>query len=415
VEVTGNAGRVPAEIRGVLWSFTRDEDLEPSVEIDAVREAFEICTADGEQLAVLTDDRVTAFGPGVVNPRFREVEIELTDDASRQAVFPIVQALIAAGADSSDSRPKLERALGRRPGSNPELRVPDVSETPTAREVIHAATASATYRLITYLPVAWIGEDPEGVHQARVAMRRLRSDLNTWGVLVDRRWADPLRDELNWLGTRLGAVRDLDVLIEGVRGLGAEHGELNKESFVALLGELEAKRGAARNSMRRAIRSARTSALLDGLVIAAGDPPSAPQADDPAHGLLPPLVRRRWKKMSRAVRRMPDVPPDDDLHDLRIRAKRVRYAAEAVRPAVGAPAKRLGKAAASLQGTLGDLNDAAMASRILGGIAAEGGPAAFAAGQVSGLMMAKGQEVRGRWERHWRELSRGKTRGWLDE
>ncbi|MDH3225611.1 MAG: CHAD domain-containing protein [Thermoleophilia bacterium] len=415
VSVSGQSGRVPTELRGLLRPFTRDEDLEPLAQLDAHREAFEICAPDGERLAVLTDDRVTASGAGVLTPSFREVEIELTNGSGEQALLPVVHALVAAGASAGDARPKLSRALGREVPARPEIRVPEVSATPTAREVIHAATATATCRLISHLPVAWIGEDPEGVHQARVAMRRLRSDLSTWEVLVDRRWADPLRDELKWLGGRLGAVRDLDVLIDGVQGLADGCEELDEESFAALIADLESRREAVRTSMRRAIRSARAASLLDGLVAAASDPPTAPQADDPARGLLQPLVRRRWRRMRKAARRMPAAPPDAALHELRIRAKRLRYAAEAVRPAVGAPAQRLAKAAAALQDALGDLNDAAVATRILGGIAEEDRRAAFAAGQVSGLMIARGQQVRGRWKRLWRELSRRTTRGWLDE
>ena len=50
------------------------------------------------------------------------------------------------------------------------------------------------------------GDDPESVHQARVATRRLRSDLRTFEPFLDERFAAELRGELRWLGAELGAV-----------------------------------------------------------------------------------------------------------------------------------------------------------------------------------------------------------------
>ena len=67
-----------------------------------------------------------------------------------------------------------------------------------------------------------IGEDPEGVHQARVATRRLRSDLRTFGPVLDERWSEDLRAELRWLGAALGKVRDADVLTELLRSASTE-------------------------------------------------------------------------------------------------------------------------------------------------------------------------------------------------
>ena len=61
------------------------------------------------------------------------------------------------------------------------------------------------------------GGDPEDVHQARVATRRLRSDLRTFGDFVYEEWATSLRAELRWLGAELGEVRDAEVLLARLR------------------------------------------------------------------------------------------------------------------------------------------------------------------------------------------------------
>ena len=92
-------------------------------------------------------------------------------------------------------------------------------------EVVRLALGTDAARLLASDPIARIGEDPEGVHQARVATRRLRSHLATFAPVL-RRGARPSgsTSDLRWLGRSLGIVRDLDVLrgrfaatVEGVR------------------------------------------------------------------------------------------------------------------------------------------------------------------------------------------------------
>ena len=62
-----------------------------------------------------------------------------------------------------------------------------------------------------------LGEDPEDVHQLRVGARRLRSDLSTFKSLLQEDLVRTWRDELGWLGTSVGTVRDMDVLGERLR------------------------------------------------------------------------------------------------------------------------------------------------------------------------------------------------------
>ena len=414
IEIDAPADRLPPELLGAVRPFIRHEALAPIAELVTHRETLELATEDGEAVALLTDDRVAATGAGVAEPRFREIEIELGGSADERAIRPIVKALVAAGAERADARPKLSRALGTPADADPELSVPKLPATPTAREVIVAATAAATDRLVTHLPLAWFGGDPEGVHQARVASRRLRSDLSTWGPLVDRAWADPLRAELGWLGGALGAVRDLDVLVGNVAAIGDLHPEIEGASLAALRELLETRRRAAREELRQAMTGDRALDLLDALIDSAADPPTSPRAQGSAATRLQRPVRRRWVKIAASARRLPKSPSYEALHGLRISAKRVRYAAEAVRPAFGTRAAKLAGAAAELQDALGDLIDASVATEILREVAAESGAAAFAAGQVSGIMLARGRRGRDRWRRRWKRLDTASTRRWLE-
>ena len=77
--------------------------------------------------------------------------------------------------------------------------MPDLGADASAGNVVRRAIALSAIRLIRHDPVVRLDTDPEGVHQARVATRRLRSDLRTFRPLVDAAWSSALRDELGWL------------------------------------------------------------------------------------------------------------------------------------------------------------------------------------------------------------------------
>src|SRR6202040_4295504 len=113
-----------------------------------------------------------------------------------------------------DPTPKVVRALGPRALAPADVVPAKVGARSTAGDVVQAAVAASVARLLSHDPGVRIGEDPEDVHQARVATRRLRSDLRTIRPLLDPEWAAALREELGWIAGVLGAVRDTDVLLE---------------------------------------------------------------------------------------------------------------------------------------------------------------------------------------------------------
>jgi CHAD domain-containing protein len=91
---------------------------------------------------------------------------------------------------------------------------------------------------------------------------------------------------------------------------------------------------------------------------------------------------------------------------VRIRVKRVRYAADAVAPILGKPARRFADAAAGLQTILGEHNDAVVAGSWLRTWAAvrRSGDAAFAAGMLAGIERAAANDARERWRKAWKHL-----------
>ena len=126
----------------------------------------------------------------------------------------VVERLRGAGAADGEPLPKVVRALGPTATLPADVVSYSVGKPATVDAVIRHAISDPVAKLVANDPVVRIGEDPEGVHQARVATRRLRSHLRTFRDLLDPEWAQSLRDELGWLGDELGAVRDADVLLE---------------------------------------------------------------------------------------------------------------------------------------------------------------------------------------------------------
>ena len=117
-----------------------------------------------------------------------------------------------------------------------------------------------------------LDDDPEGVHQARVATRRLRSDLHTFAPLLDPVWVDGLRTELQWLGTLLGRVRDADVFRDQLEQRGTRLSEPDRDGVAALAARLDAARASDQRALLDAMTSPRYLELLDRLVDAAAEP-----------------------------------------------------------------------------------------------------------------------------------------------
>src|SRR5207237_2379970 len=109
----------------------------------------------------------------------------------------------------------------------------------------------------------------------------------------------------------------------------------------------------AHGGLLSSLRAPRYVALLDRLVDAAHPPALTAEADGPARKVLPALVALPWGKLWRDGRRLDVHSPDEELHALRIRAKRVRYATEAVAPVMGPCAGRFAAAGTRLQTVLG--------------------------------------------------------------
>jgi CHAD domain-containing protein len=113
-----------------------------------------------------------------------------------------------------------------------------------------------------------------------------------------------------------------------------------------------------------------------------------------------------------------DDPPDELLHEVRKKAKRCRYACEAVVAVAGKDAAKLGSAVAGIQEVLGDLQDAAVAelwlrSHAVALTGAGAASSAFSAGLLTAVQQEAAAEARLRWRSAWKKASAKRLRAWL--
>ncbi len=358
-----------------------------------------------------------AIGQSATDAGFFNGELSWLDYGERllELADELAERLRRAGIGGGDPT----RPGGRAPGLGAfqphEVVVPQLTSGATAGDVLRRAIAASVVRLARQDPVMRLDTDPEGVHQARVATRRLRSDLRTFRPLLDREWASALRAELDWLAGELGVVRDGDVMLERMRTHAAQLPQVDARGATPMVTTLESARGEAHSRLLETLRGGRYLALLDRLVDAANAPALLLEADLPAPAVLPALVRRPWRRLAGRVKALAEPPLDEELHAVRIEAKRVRYAAEAAAPLLGRQARSFARAAAALQEVLGDLNDAVMAERWLRSWADEGRStlAAFTAGELATVERAAAQEARARWHKAWKDLASPKLRAWM--
>jgi CHAD domain-containing protein len=202
-----------------------------------------------------------------------------------------------------------------------------------------------------------LAEDVEELHKARVATRRSRAIIKAmrpvWGERLDA-----VGDELRWLGRLLGAVRDLDVLIAHLRD---ERQSLDGDGPAAdvIVAHFEAERGSARATLAEALDSGRYRALIAAFKVAVAGLPE----DD---GDLRPIADQALRKLGKAARALPDDPTDEELHKLRIRAKKARYTAEL---AGGKRRDRRAERLKKVQDVVGEHQDAVVAEQRLREIA----------------------------------------------
>jgi CHAD domain-containing protein len=242
---------------------------------------------------------------------------------------------------------------------------------PSANPLADYVAAQRDAIVRTYPAV--VAEDPDAVHDMRVATRRLRATVKTYARGLERDSLAPLEEELRWLGGLLGDVRDGDVMS---RRLAAAIAEEPPELVVGPVAarvrqRLTASTRLAWTDLRDGLESPRLAKLLD-LLDSLVTAPTRKTGGRQLRRLAGRAVRRADRRLDRAMRPVPRMAPsqrigyrDAALHDARKAYKRARYAVEVLRPVVGRPARRLAKRLTALQDVLGAHQDGVVTQELL--------------------------------------------------
>jgi CHAD domain-containing protein len=254
---------------------------------------------------------------------------------------------------------------------------------------------------------ARLGRDPEHLHRMRVATRRARTGLKTAKGMLEPERSSALGEELAWLGGVLGAVRDLDVLTARLRADGEGLDPAEQSALTPMSSGLSAERRKARAALTRALKGKRYRKLVDDLETLEA---AAPQN---GHVSLERRAEKQFARLAKSMSGLGDEATDDEIHLVRKRGKRARYAAEL---AAGSPSKALAdfvRCAKAFQDVTGEHQDAVVAEEKWRALAADtGGATSFAAGRLVERERQRKEGAREQLPRAWRRLEKAGKRAW---
>ena len=338
----------PEELAELTFGMARGAEIRPIALLKTKRRTWRLTGPDGKFVAEVAEDRVTArrLDGSSTEDKWQELEVELADPATGPALD---QALRKAGLRRSRHSSKLARVM---PAPSAPPPVGD-----TAGDAL-LAYLRTQYDEIVRQDLRVRRDEPDSVHQMRVAARRLRSALRAYKRLLPG--TSRLRDDLRWLGRQLAESRDLEVQQEHFQSVIAGLPEDLVVGPVAarLTRHFGPMQESAAQTALKALRDKRYRRLLDSVDRLLADPPLTSRASHPAADELPKHVRRAYRRTKRRV-------ASETMHEARKATKGYRYALEVAEPAVGKKARKARKAAKALTKMLGEHQDGVVARPVL--------------------------------------------------
>lgn len=341
----------PGPVRRLLGRVDRTT-LKPVIRTRFARSSWQI-VQDGSRIEVVLDEGIVAAG----RKRTPLIELELElKQGKPAALFELAAKIGRAAPLRLGTMSKSERGYALREG---RLERPAKAE-PVALAM--AANEAAAFRAVAFACLRQFrlnemallaGDGPEALHQARVALRRLRSALSLFRPVARGKEYQALREELRWFSSQFGEARNCDVLLAGAA----------LPDDAALHRALVAERGKAYRRVTAALASARARTLMLRLVLwlELGPWRFKARARGPVRDLAQSQLDRQWRKVRRRGGDLGSLDADAE-HQLRIDVKKLRYAAEFLAPLY--PDGRRGRFIAALkelQERLGVANDARIA------------------------------------------------------
>ncbi|OAF06224.1 hypothetical protein AYJ54_20345 [Bradyrhizobium centrolobii] len=340
-----------------------------------------------------------AFDQGVLKAGDRsmpvsEIELELKS-GSAGTIYEIALRLAEHGSLKPSIRTKSARGFDLAADTPPSARRPRklrLGPSVTLDEAFATILRSCFHHLLQSLPAAEDGRDPEGVHQLRVALRRLRSALDLMRSVGALSNLDALRSETRWLAQNLSGARDWDVFqLDTLPTIAKACPSV--AGFDALEQVAAKRQSDAYRKAHLALDDRRCAIFLIGLGgwietrgwrndVAAED---LGRLAEPAVNFAERILSEQYAKVLKRGRRFKSRAADE-LHRLRLATKRLRYLGEFLLPLCEdrKAARRFSRRLADLQEELGAFNDMAITASLLDGVGAEVPDSANAAAAIAG-------------------------------
>jgi CHAD domain-containing protein len=407
-------GPVGTRVHAVSGAHT----LQPLFEVHTSRQRYAVHAADEAQPLgeIALDETVISRPHGAPQTSMQRVEVEALTD-SHEPLKTLVNTLRSECALESASGSKYSQGLksvGLAPAPAPEFAPMEVDSSMRVHEIAFANLRRYLTAWHQHEPGARMGDDPEALHDLRVAGRRLDAILRQFGPYLPASLLK-IRPTLKRTLQSLGAARDLDVALMELDTFERDRPETDQASIQPLKRHLLAERDRAREKMLNALDSSAMQKAFETLTLTLAQPSDAPPAetaDQSGNAGVPALIRARYKKVRRDADRLAPDSSMDAYHAVRGRVKKLRYALESVAVIFGKPAHDMVKALRRWQERLGVQQDADVASRRLHALAAappRGLPAStlFLMGQLAAHYASCASRARKRHERAYRKV-RGK-------
>lgn len=344
-----------------------------------------------------------------------EIELELRS-GSASAIYEIALRLAEQGAVKPSIRAKSARGFDFAADKPPAARRPRklrLDPSVALDEAFATILRSCFLHLLQSLPAAEDGRNPEGVHQLRVALRRLRSALDMMRAVGALSNLDALRSEVKWLAQDLSAARDWDVFQLGTLPTIAK--ACPSVAGFDALGRAAAKcQSDAYRNAHDALDDRRCGIFLIGLGgwietrgwrndVAAED---LGQLAEPAVNFAQRILSEQYAKVLKRGRRFKSLTAEE-LHRLRLATKRLRYLSEFLLPlfADRKSARRFSRRLANLQEELGAFNDMAVTASLLDRLGADAPDSAIAAAAIAGWQARASVGVQPSLQSTWRDFT----------
>lgn len=342
-------------------------------EVRTSRQRFAVRQEDQAQPLgeIALDETVISRPHGEPRTSMQRVEVEALTEA-REPLQSLVNTLrsdcsLEAASDSKYSQGL--KSVGLAPGPAPEFLPTTVDASMPMAEVARANLRRYLSAWHLHEPGGRLGDNPEELHDLRLAGRRLDAILRQFRSSLSPSFLR-IRPTLKKLLRALGDVRDLDVALSELETFGRGLPESAQDTLEPLKKYLVSERGRARDRMLTALDSNAAQKSLQTLTSLLSAPSAVPQqSPELARNAMPDMIRRRYRKVRKSADVLTSESSVEAYHAVRGQVKKLRYALESVAVIYGKPAEDMLRALRRWQDRLGVHQDAAVASRRLQALA----------------------------------------------